>query len=109
MSALSVACSIKETDENKCYILNLITTFCLNGANLNHRDAFDCTPLHHAVTSENYSALNILLNKENLDVNSQAIGGKTALMKACETGNEKITLALLEAKCDPTITDRDGK
>ena len=30
-------------------------------------------------------------------------------MKACESGNEKITLALMEAKCDPTITDREGK
>ena len=46
-----------------------------------------------------------LLSQKEIEKDLQASFGETALMIACEKGNKSILKALIEAKCDPTISD----
>ena len=44
-------------------------------------------------------------NQVILNVDSQTIGLETPLMKACESGNREIVIALLRAGCNPLLKD----
>ena len=108
MSALSFACALPDTTEamniNNTRMIELILD--QKCPNINFRDNFGRTPLHHACNSGNLSAVKVLisrgldaphpkLNGQILNVNAQSIGGETPLMKAAACGNIDICVLLI--------------
>ena len=62
MSALSLACSLNEvTDEDKKNNAELLDVILKQGANINYKDSFNRTPLHHAANSGNETAVEMLI------------------------------------------------
>ena len=99
MSALSLACSLSDHCE-ELHELNakLIETILSHSPDVNIKDMYSRTPLHHAAASSNLTAMNLLiehcivnpkpmLNGQVLDLNHQSVGGETALMKCVDFGN----------------------
>ena len=82
----------------------------------NHTDKFMRTPLHHAARASNETAISFLLQmgmqpQEELSINvdCETIGKETPLMKAAESGNRNIVVALLRAGCNPFLEDVQGR
>jgi ankyrin repeat protein len=62
------------------------------------------TALHFATIQKNYDAI-ILLLENGMDVDAQNADGRTSLMLASLTGDERITEYLLEYNADKLIKD----
>ena len=76
--------------------------------NVNYKDAFDRTPLHHACNSGNTTAALMLLSVEGIEVNAVTISGETPLMKAAAFGDMDLCIKLIEAKADASLKDNYG-
>ena len=70
------------------------------------------TPLHHAARASNETAVTFLLQmgmqpqeEMSINVDAETIGRETPLMKAAESGNRNIVVALLRAGCNPFLED----
>ena len=74
--------------------------------NINYRDRFDRTPLHHAALNANLTAAKLLISRglsnphpalmgQVLELDARSIGGETPLMKAAQHGCVDICLLLL--------------
>ena len=95
-------------------MLDVITEF---GPDINHKDRFSRTPLHFSARAGNQTAVTFLLEKgltatepaSQILVDAQTIGGESPLMKACECGHMDICISLLQAGCNPFLTDNMGR
>ena len=65
------------------------------------------TSLHFAIIQKNYEVIEFLLENE-AEINAQNIDGRTPLMLAALSGDEKLTEYLLEFDADKTIRDKTG-
>ena len=64
--------------------------------------------MHFAIIQKNYEVIEFLLENE-AKINAQNIDGRTPLMLAALSGDEKLTEYLLEFDADKTIRDKAGK
>ena len=87
------------------------------GANINQKDSFNRTPLHHAANGGNETAVELLiehgltnpqLNGQILDINAITLGLETALMKAAAIGHVNICRRLIDAQCNIQAKDIQG-
>lgn len=67
------------------------------------------TPLYQAAYRGQVEAVQVLVQRANVDVNSISVEGKTPLFWPSSSGNEQIVAILLEYGADPYITDNDGQ
>lgn len=72
------------------------------GANVNSKDIYHCTALHHASNNNQLEILQTLLNGQ-ADVNAQDKEGKTALHYAVGARAVPIIKELLKRGCDPNL------
>ncbi len=72
------------------------------------RDSDGATPLHCAVELGHDRALRILLTHPDADPDVQDKLGNTPLHMASAAGHEACARALLEAKADPTLKNKEG-
>ena len=77
------------------------------GANVNARDDFDCTPLHLAPYSGNIAVLAYLIERVE-DVDARDKHGATAFHNAMDVGNIKGGEMLLAHKAELNAQDNDG-
>ena len=67
------------------------------------------TALMIAVNTNDNTSVSLLLNANDIDVNLQDSGGRTALHWACINGNNEMIERLLKAKADPKLRTHDGE
>ena len=78
------------------------------GADLNITDVEGNSGVHHAVILNcNSKILQAVIN-QNVNVNATNMKNETALMIACQKGNESAIHILMNAGADPNIVDVDG-
>ena len=78
------------------------------GAGTSIADSDGNTPLHLAVSEGAGSGILSMLIEQGYPVNSRNRSGKTALSVALEKDDETSMRILLQAGCDPFITDSEG-
>lgn len=90
--------------------LELVKMLLARGADVDAIDAYDCTPLLHCAQRKVPEVM-VALIEAGADVNhqSEATRGWTALHAAANTGDTETLRILLEAGADPSIKDDDGK
>ena len=76
---------------------------------INARDAYDCTPLSTAATSNPHARVVKLLLESNADFSIPDVYGDTALHRASRSGNLEIVELLLDKIHDPTFVSRQNK
>ncbi|PIO74140.1 ankyrin repeat protein [Teladorsagia circumcincta] len=74
-------------------------------ADVNAKDSYGMTPLHHAAMKGNEPAAKALI-KHHADVNAKAMKGTTPLLTACVHGSDEIIQMLLSNGADTSGTDR---
>ena len=80
------------------------------GANVNSQtdhNSGKATALMIAV-SQDTTSVSLLLNANDIDINLQNSGGRTALYWACSNGNNEMIQCLLKAKADPRVCTHQG-
>ncbi|KAK6055713.1 ankyrin repeat protein [Cooperia oncophora] len=87
-----------------------VTTAIINllvgrGADVNARDSYGMTPLHHGAMKGNEPAVKALI-KHGADVNAKTIKGTTPLLTACVHGYDEIIQTLLSNGADTSGTDK---
>jgi len=92
--------------QNGLSILKLL--FKKNLANKSLVDKEKNTVLHYAIIQKNYDAIVVLL-ENGLDIDAQNIDGRTPLMLAALSGDEKLTEYLLEYGADKVLKDNSGQ
>ncbi|WP_265045438.1 MULTISPECIES: ankyrin repeat domain-containing protein [unclassified Wolbachia] len=80
-----------------------------NGADVNEKDNHECTPLHLACENGQTEVVNLLLKREDIDVNAISKDGYTPLHLATEKGYIEIVKTLIEAGANVDAIDRDGR
>ena len=65
-----------------------------------------CPPLHLAVLSENVECVDFFL-RQGVNLDARACHEESALHWACKSGSVPIVEALLKAKADPLLEDKD--
>lgn len=68
----------------------MLTAIMECNPNLNHPDNFKRTPLHHASSIGNKTAVVMLLNSGQVNLDAATTGGETPLMKAASAGRIEI-------------------
>lgn len=87
-----------------------IDAYVAQGGDINARDDSNCTFLHQAVEHNYVDVLDHLLSLENIDVNTQAIGGNTPLHYEVTKGDSEIVTKLLDhPDIDTNITNDNKK
>jgi ankyrin repeat protein len=89
--------------------LRILELLLVRNANVNSRDStrFRRTPLHSAVKSNNFDAVQLLLDEKCAIDNTDACG-RTALVCACEYKNDEMIELLLNYGADPNVCDMYG-
>ena len=94
MPSLSLACSLSDdTEAHHQMNRKLLEAIFEQSPDINCKDSFERTPLHHACNSGNLTAVCMLLehslykpnpklNGQKLEINAVTIGGETPLLKA---------------------------
>ena len=77
-------------------------------ANVNAKDDFGETVLESVSFGDDRKATLLALVAAGADVNAKFSGGKTAFMRACETGETALVPALVAAGADVNATDSGG-
>ncbi|CUS10190.1 unnamed protein product [Tuber aestivum] len=87
----------------------LLKTLLSKGANANLKDSLHgWTSLHQAVHSENYPAIETLLENTPLTLNSRSSFGETTLHIAATLRSPRMCQFLLSHNADPTLRDFSG-
>ena len=86
------------------------------GANADIHDNSNKTALmgliqnaHDNNQKPNLAMAKALIAKSSLTELNKKVGDKTVMMQAASFGNKGIVMALIDAKADPDITDKDGR
>ncbi|WP_264688145.1 ankyrin repeat domain-containing protein [Wolbachia endosymbiont (group A) of Sympetrum striolatum] len=77
-----------------------------NGADVNEKDNHECTPLHLACENGQTEVVNLLLKREDIDVNAISKDGYTPLHLATEKGYIEIVKTLIEGEGDVKAVDK---
>lgn len=82
--------------------------------NLDHRDKMQRTALHHAIRSNNSTAISFLMNSQNAIapkdlLNHMSLGNETPLMKASEHCSLEMVQLLLNKDADPFVKNKKGR
>ncbi|WP_353288619.1 ankyrin repeat domain-containing protein [Wolbachia endosymbiont (group A) of Pogonocherus hispidulus] len=79
-----------------------------NGADVNEKDNHECTPLHLACENGQTEVVNLLLKREDIDVNAISKDGYTPLhLVASHYSDEGIVKALIENGADVNAKNQD--
>jgi ankyrin repeat protein len=92
--------------QNGVPILKLL--FQKNLVNKSQSDKEKNTALHFAIIQKNYDAIVVLL-ENGLDIDARNTDGRTSLMLAALSGDEKLTEYLLENGADIMVKDKSGQ
>ena len=80
----------------------------LNGGHLpDLKDSNGCTPLSWAVEYGHEAVVKLLVERDDVEVNSENDDGDTLLSQAAENGNETMVLLLLDRGADPNLQGRN--
>ena len=106
MTVLTVACSL--ASENAAADEAMIQTILGQGPQVNQQDKFGRTALHLACTSGNIPAFDLLMQRGDIQINAQTIGGETPLMKAATMGHREVIEKLLSAGANASLQSNNG-
>lgn len=80
-----------------------------NGADVNEKDNHECTPLHLACENGQTEVVNLLLKREDIDVNAISKDGYTPLHLATEKGYIETVKTLIGAGANVNALDKDKR
>ena len=106
MTVLIVACSLASENSEKDEAM--IQTILGQGPKVNQQDKFGRTALHLACTSGNMPAFIHLMQRSDIQIDAQTIGGETPLMKAATMGHREIILQLIAAGANKGLASNNG-
>eukprot|EP00033_Pygsuia_biforma_P000367 GCRY01000441.1.p1 GENE.GCRY01000441.1~~GCRY01000441.1.p1 ORF type:complete len:947 (+),score=270.54 GCRY01000441.1:248-2842(+) len=75
-------------------LYEIVIKLAEKGANANAKDMKLKTPLHHAVSNNNYDIVKILVENYGADINSQDANGECVLALSCRHTDDKLALYL---------------
>ena len=79
------------------------------GAKVNSQAQDKATALLIASQANDTTSVSLLLNANDIDVNLQDSGGRTALYFACRNSNDEMIECLLKATADPRLCSHNGE
>lgn len=89
--------------------IHVVKILCENGVNVDARDRWDCTALHHAVTVRGGDEIIKILVAWKAEVNACCLFRKTPLHYTIDYGNEAAAKILLGAGAKIDVTDIHGR
>jgi len=89
--------------------LEIIYKLLQYGAKADFKDSNGRNALHYAAANGFQSVVKLLLDNTGISVNSQTIGGETALMKAIQFNKNEMAAFLLEKGADPLLANQLGQ
>merc|ERR1719233_571644 len=89
--------------------LQVLTTLLTAGANINKRDDYNLTPLHHASMRGNIRLVQFLAQQPNIVLNCPDKQGSTPLHIAATYGHLEVVKILMEAKVNVRLKDNQGQ
>lgn len=89
--------------------LEVLKTLLVAGANINKRDDYNLTPLHHASMRGNIRLVQYLVQQPNIVLNCPDKQGSTPLHIAATYGHVEVVKILMEAKVNVRLKDNQGQ
>jgi pectate lyase len=88
--------------------VEIVKAFLEQGIDVNAKDSYGITPLHHASAGDNRDIIELLL-ENGVDVNAKSKNGRTALHLAVGFGRKDIVGLLVEKGADVNTKDSQGQ
>ena len=89
--------------------LEVLKTLINAGANINKRDVYNLTPLHHASMRGNLRLVDFLVQQNGIVLNCPDKQGSTPLHIAATYGNVEVVKILLDANINVRLKDHQGQ
>lgn len=114
ISAFDLACTLSDQGQKRKDLNHKLLCLIFDyKPKLDHRDKLERTALHHAIRSNNLTAISFLMSQDAMApkdlLKHMSFGNETPLMKASEHCSLEIIQLLLNKDADPFVKNKKGR